>query len=510
MYCNIEHFYDCIYISKIENNNLIFEINKDFKPNFFIEDKNGEFTLFKHNNKLKKIETNLFDFYSEGKSYKESYNLISPKYQYISKFFYNNKNNLNFNFKIHHLDIETYSIKEEINPFEAEDKITLIQIMESDTEEIYIFGLKECKNIKKIEKEFKSTYYMFDDEISMLKGYIEFVKEKNPLITEAWFGNSFDFPYLINRCIKLNIDYLDISPFRKFKTRSIVIFGEQKTILLPVGRYWIDSRELYEYFTNGVIDSLKLNDIGDLELNLNKIDHLNFSENLNDLYDNHYEKFIEYGIRDVVILYKLNKKLDFINIMINQAWDMGINFDDIFSTVKSWTYKLYNELIKENIILPNIQYIEEKEHYLGGHIFQEKPGKYKMILGFDVRSEYPNSIRANNISPETIIEDKDFKKLNNYDFFKKLKYNLKNNGKEDYLLSLSIDDYKNIIKKLKEDNIILSSSGDFYYREIDGLLPKLITKIFDERNETINKVDEYNRIKELCRLLKKERECTKW
>lgn len=502
MYCNVEYLDGLLYVSEFNGNNLEYNIVDKFIPSFFINDINGEYNLFKYNNKLKKINATLKNFYFEKEKYKDSYNVFSPKYQYIHQNYYNKNNNLNFNYKIHHLDIETYSNKNEIDPFEANDPITLIQIMESDTSEIFIFGLKSIKNINKLEKEFKKTYYLFDDEISMIKAYINFVKEKNPLITDAWYGNIFDFPYLINRCINLKIDYLDFSPFRKFKTRKITIFGELKSILLPCGRYWIDSYELYEYFNNDNIDSSKLNDIGEKELQLNKIDFSDIAENLNDLYDNHYEKFLEYGIRDVVLLYKLNKKFDFINIMINQAWDMGINFDDIFSIVKSWTYKLYNELIQEKIVLPNTKEIEEKEHYLGGHIFQEKQGKHEMLLGFDIKSSYPNGIRANNISPETIIEDIDLKKLKNYKFLRNLQYNLKTKGKEDYFLKLSIDDYKNIIKTLKEENIILSPSGDFYHKDIDGFLPKIITKIFNERENIIKKVDQYNRIKELCKLKK--------
>lgn len=506
MYCNVEFLDNQLYVSKFNNNKLEFNTINDFKPSFFIEDKDGEFTLFKHNNKLKKINTNLNDFYLEKEKYKNVYNFFSPKYQYIQKHFYGYKlSDLNLNYKIHHLDIETYSNKDEIDPFEANDPITLIQIMESDTSEIYIFGLKEIKNINKFEKEFNKTYFLFDSEIDMLNGYINFVKEKNPLITDAWYGNLFDFPYLVNRCINLKINYLEFSPFKKFKTRKVVIFGEQKTILIPCGRYWIDSYELYEYFNNENIDSSKLNDVGEKELNLEKIDYSNIADNLNDLYDNHYDKFIEYGIRDVVLLYKLNKKFDFINIMINQAWDMGINFDDIFSIVKSWTYKIYNELIKQNIVLPNIQNIEEKENYLGGHIYQEKPGKYEMILGFDIKSEYPNSMRANNISPETLVEENDLKKFKNYNFLRKLQYNLKTKGKEDYFLNLSIDEYKEIIKILKEENIVLSTSGDYFYKNIDGFLPKIISEIFSERENIIKKVDEYNRIKELCKLLKKDK-----
>lgn len=37
-------------------------------------------------------------------------------------------------------------------------------------------------------------------------------------------------------------------------------------------RYWIDSQELYEYFSSNK-DSFKLNDVGEVELNLLKIDY---------------------------------------------------------------------------------------------------------------------------------------------------------------------------------------------------------------------------------------------
>lgn len=504
MYCNVEYLYDSLYISEFNNNNIEYSINKDFKPCFFINDNYGKYKLFKYENKLSKVCSNLINYYDDKKQYNEVYNHISPKYQFISQKYYNEKRNENYNIRIHHLDIETYSTKEELNPKEAEDSIILIQIFESDTKTIYVFGTKDIKDINKINSSFNKIYFKFNNEIELLKGFVNFVKERNPLITDAWYGNLFDFPYLINRCIKLNVDYLDISPFRKFKKKIVNVFGENITILLPIGRYWIDSQELYEYFSSNK-DSFKLNDVGEVELNLLKIDYSTIANSLNELYDNHYVKFVEYGIRDVEILYYLNKKLNFIDIMINQAWDMGVNFDDIFSIVKCWTYKVYNDLIKENIILPNIQNIENKENYLGGFILSPKSGKYEMVLGFDVRSEYPNSIRANNISNETIVEYNELKNMKNSKFLLKLQNNLKSKGKEEYLFSLDNNELKEIVNILREENIILSSSGDYFYLNKDGFLPKVITKIFDEREIAIQKVNEYNRIVELCKKIKLEK-----
>lgn len=508
MYSNVEFLNNKLYVSTINFNGLLDSIVIENCDNFefFIDDEKGLFNVIKSDIKVKCIKSNLNEYYKKRIEFLKTnklYNDILPNYQYISNYFYGNDYIYN-DIRIHHLDIEVFSNGGFPNPIKAKNEISLIQIYESDTNIIYLFGTKEFKDIELLQDKNKVIYYHYDNEIDMIKNFIKFEKERKPILVDAWFGNIFDFPYLINRCIKLNIDYLDLSPYRKFKSKKVSIFGKLTKILIPYGVYWFDAKELYENYTSGNRESYSLETIAQLELEIGKVKYKNISNNLDDLYKKNYKLFLEYGKQDVVLLDELNKKLNYINIMIKEAWDMGVNFDDVFSTVKSWTYKLYNELKKENIVLP-IKTTKQKETYQGPFILQPKPGKYEMIIGLDIVSEYSNAIRANNISYETIVEPEDLANMKDGNELINLQNKIINNGYENYLLSLNSNELKIIIKLLKDNSIILSGSGEYFYYNIDGLIPKVITKIFNERQIAQNKELEYSKILEMCKTIKQER-----
>ena len=68
---------------------------------------------------------------------------------------------------------------------------------------------------------------------------------------------------------------------------------------------------IYKNFTFSSKPSYRLDDIGKSEVGTFKIE---YEGTLNDLYENHLEKFIEYNIHDVRIVKKLDDKLDFIDV----------------------------------------------------------------------------------------------------------------------------------------------------------------------------------------------------
>ena len=68
---------------------------------------------------------------------------------------------------------------------------------------------------------------------------------------------------------------------------------------------------MYKNFTFSSKPSYRLDDIGNF---LRLVLKIEYEGTLNDLYENHLEKFIEYNIHDVRIVKKLDDKLDFIDV----------------------------------------------------------------------------------------------------------------------------------------------------------------------------------------------------
>lgn len=501
MYISVEHIDNKIYISNINKEGTIDVVtDKGFRPYMFVPDLDGDFSVIKSNIKVSKKYTNLNNFYNirDKLSLESVYNAISPKYQYISDYFYNKPFEYE-KLRHHHVGIKVIQDGGFPSPLEALNKITLIQVYESDINMVYLFGTEDFKEINLVQNsKYNVVYNKFKDEKELLIAYIKFTKDRNPITMNAWFGYSFNFPYLINRCLRLGIDYKDFSPYRKFKKKKVSIFGEITEIIVPQGRYWLDSKEVYEHFSYGSRESYSLEFIAQYELRKGKVKYKNISSNLDEIYNNKYELFVQYSIQDVVLLNDLDNKLDYLNIMMNQAWEMGVNFDDIFSTIKPWTYKLYNDLKLENIVLPINDKIK-KENFQGAFILSPIPGLYEYIIAFDVISEYPLSIKANNISFESIVENKDLLKMSDSLKLIELQKILKNNGNEEYLMKSSIEELKRIKTLVSKNNLILSPSGEFFYKDIDAVLPKMVTKIFNEREIAQNKSEQYYNILEMCK-----------
>ena len=70
----------------------------------------------------------------------------------------------------------------------------------------------------------------------------------------------------------------------------------------------LDYLELYRKLTFGERSSYRLDDIGELEVGINKV---SYEGTLNELYDGDRNRFVEYNINDVLILEKLECKVRF-------------------------------------------------------------------------------------------------------------------------------------------------------------------------------------------------------
>jgi len=80
-----------------------------------------------------------------------------------------------------------------------------------------------------------------------------------------------------------------------------------------------------------------------------------------------------------------------------------VNFDDVFSPVRTWDSIIYNHLREKNIIVPLKENAEKSSQYAGAYVKEPKAGMYNHIASFDLASLYPSLIRMFNIGPDTII-----------------------------------------------------------------------------------------------------------
>ncbi len=81
------------------------------------------------------------------------------------------------------------------------------------------------------------------------------------------------------------------------------------------------------------------------------------------MYKRDYHKFIEYNVKDVELVSRLDDKMKFIEMAVALAYSAKVNFDDVFGQVKMWDSICYHHLRAKNIVVPpkrsadkNVQY----------------------------------------------------------------------------------------------------------------------------------------------------------
>jgi DNA polymerase elongation subunit (family B) len=129
------------------------------------------------------------------------------------------------------------------------------------------------------------------------------------------------------------------------------------------------------------------------------------------------------------------------------------------SQVRSWDTLIFNELRKKHIVIPQKIHVEKDTQFAGAFVREPLPGLHRWISCFDVASLYPNLIRMLNISFETLTE--------HYTTIL-----------DDGLLKKEIN-----TEYLKEKNLTLAANGHHFRKDVEGLLPQIMEKMFRERQE---------------------------
>ena len=118
-----------------------------------------------------------------------------------------------------------------------------------------------------------------------------------------------------------------------------------------VGVSTLDYIELYRWYAPGgrSQESYSLNNICNVELGESKLSYDEY-DNLHQLYRLDYQKFIEYNIRDVELVLKLDQKLKLIELGLTLAYDTKTNYEDIFAQTRMWDSLIYNYLLDKILL----------------------------------------------------------------------------------------------------------------------------------------------------------------
>jgi len=362
------------------------------------------------------------------------------------------------------IDIEVDSENGFPDPYEANEPITAICI-KYFSGETFVFG---CGIY---ETQGDETYIKCKDEWTLCKKFIELWTKKCPDVLTGWNTKFFDIPYLINRFRKIlgEDDAKKLSPWNYISERKTVVMGRQQTVYEMMGISSLDYIELYKWYAPGgkSQESYKLNSIANVEIGESKISFDEYG-NLNDLYRLNFQKFIEYNIKDVELILKLENKLKLVELALTLAYDTKSNYEDVFAQTRMWDSMTYSYLLEKNIIVPPRIIKDKDSAFEGAYVKEVQVGMHHYVASFDLNSLYPHLMMQYNISPETLIEPEDYTQ--------EMRDIISSGVSVDKMLKKSID-----TSALK--NVTITPNGQFFRTDIRGFLPQMMDEMYVDRKK---------------------------
>jgi DNA polymerase elongation subunit (family B) len=231
----------------------------------------------------------------------------------------------------------------------------------------------------------------------------------------------------------------------------------------------LDYIELYKWYAPGgkSQESYRLDNIAHVELGKKKIDYSEY-DNLHQLYRLNFQKFIEYNIVDVELVFELESKLKLIELGLTLAYDTKTNYEDIFAQTRMWDSIIYSYLFEKNIIVPPKIIKNKTEAFEGAYVKEPQVGMHNYVASFDLNSLYPHLMMQYNISPETLIEHGDYT-----DDMREVLGQVVN---VDRMIDRKID-----TSKLKD--VTITPNGQFFRTDIQGFLPKMLEEMYEDRKK---------------------------
>ena len=329
----------------------------------------------------------------------------------------------------------------------SQEEMLCITIKDLATGKFITWGTREAK----VDTE----YRVFWTEQEMLADFHKWWCSNTPDIITGWNCNLYDIPYICRRLERVLGEkwQKSLSPWNKVNMREVYIQGRRNLAYDILGVSILDYLDLYRKFTYTNQESYRLEHIATVELGEGKLDHSEF-ENFKDFYTEHWQKFVEYNIKDVDLVDRLEKKMKLLELAVTMAYDAKVNFEDVYSQVRMWDTLIYNYLKERKICVPPRQESKKDDKYAGAYVKEPIPGLYDWVVSFDLNSLYPHLIMEYNISPETLVPTR--------------------------YPSISVDKILNGEIDIDSDYCV-AANGAQYRRDIQGFLPEMMQKIYDER-----------------------------
>ena len=423
------------------------------------------------------------------------------------------------------------------SPDDAFSPITAISVYLAWMQRNFTMVIKPKNMTQEIAEEIVAKFedtVLCENEKELLEIFLGLIDDVD--ILSGWNSEGFDIPYIHNRIVQVlgKEETRKLCLWGKFpKRREYEAYGRTTITYDLVGRIHMDYLQLYRKHTYHEMHSYRLDFVGEYEVGDKKT---HYEGSLDSLYNNDFEKFIEYNRQDVVLLVKIDAKNKFIELSNNLAHENCVLLATTMGAVGLIDQAIVNESWDLGFVVPNRKRdnfhsessSDDKDEdddinisgVVGAYVADPKPGMHDWIGGVDINSLYPSAIRALNMSPETIVghispestdklitkrmrdEKKSFADAWNA-MFGTLEYNQVMNqdltpvivdfedGSTSTVSASELYDY--VFKSGKK--LTLSANGTIFTLDKSGIIPGLLARWYSERKQLQKNMRSIDKIK---------------
>jgi len=376
------------------------------------------------------------------------------------------------------IDIEVQSDQGFPRPEDANHPVTAITIKNNIDNVYYVWGLGDWDHSKSIVNHLTVEYVKCSNEAELLHKFMDQWATNYPDVITGWNSRMFDIVYLVNRINKvLGQGHANkLSPWNHdmrnpVRSRVIEMAMNDVQVFDISGIEQLDYMDLFKKFaySYGTQESYKLDHIAHVVLGENKIDYSEYGS-LNELYLNDFQKFIDYNIKDVEIVDRLEDKMSLATLCMTIAYKGKVNYADAFGSVAVWDALIFNQLRSRGIICPPKRDNTKERKIEGAYVKDPQVGMHEWVMSFDLNSLYPHIIMQYNMSPETVVD-----RVHSFDLLKRDNTNGSYRSSVDYLLDHNKVDVPT--------EYCMAGTGQFFNATHKGLFPQLVNELYNERKQ---------------------------
>jgi DNA polymerase elongation subunit (family B) len=378
------------------------------------------------------------------------YGMNNYIYQFVTQNF---PNNIQFDpdlIKVANIDIEVDSHDGFPEPDDAKYDVTAITVKFDNI--YYVWSM-----IDYTVKNEDVVYKRCESESHLMREFFDWWSIKSPDVITGWNTRGFDIPYLVNRAAKIDPALPGkLSPWGLVNPRTMNNEFGKVNVYDIVGVQQLDYIELFKKFTLNTLgrqESYRLDHIAFVVLGDRKLSYEEHG-NLHTLYRDDPEKFIDYNIKDVELVDRLDEKLGLLSLAFTLSYKGGVNFDECMGTTGIWDSIIYRVLNSQLIAVPP-KVDKPKSKFPGAYVKEPHVGGHEWVTSFDLNSLYPNIIVQFNMSPETVID-----------------------GLEP---NVSVERYFGLQEPITTNEYSVAPTGVRFTHGKIGIIPDIITQFYDDR-----------------------------